>query len=148
MEELLKRFALPTPAQGARERLLTAAPERAAHWAHQRYNPALRVAFAALTVVVIIGFGVDRLASKRLQRIIYSTAAAREVDDSARALAKELAETLDGDHTAELEKYFARSLGGRTVGPSLRVGSTARQNRDVWIEYLMEDKNQWDNETG
>ena len=148
MEELLKRFALPKPAHAVRERLLAAAPERAERWAHQRYNPALKVAFAALGVVVIIAFGVDRASSKRLQRMIHSPAAAREVDATARELARELAETLDGDYTVEIEEYFARSLSRSGAGSSFRATSTARQNRDVWIEGLMENKNPWNNETG
>ena len=150
IEDLLKRFALQKPAAAVRDRVLCAAPERAARWAHERYNAALKAAFAGLVVVLIVGLGVDRAASRRLERMIHSPTAARDVDAGARGLARELAETLDGDHTAELEEYFARSLGRSAAGPSF-TGSTRspiRQNHDAWINYLMEGKNPWENETG
>jgi hypothetical protein len=148
VEGLLSKFALPKP--DICDRVLSGACERAANRARERHNVMLKFSFATLAVVVVAGVALDRTASKRLDRIIRTSVSAREVDDPARELARELAETLDGDDKAGIEEYFARSLSRSDAGFSYAGfgKGTVRQDGDVWMKYLIEGEDQWNNQTG
>ena len=144
VEELLNKFALPEPPN--RDRVLAVACERAANRARERSNAMLKAAFATLVVVVVTGVALDRAASKRLNRMLRDPVSAVEV----RALAKELAEELDGDDKAQIEEYFATSLsrsdaGLSYSGPRRRA---VQQEEDVWMKYMMEGEGQWENQAG
>jgi len=142
VEELLKKFALPKPPD--RDRVLALACERAAKRARERSNATLKAAFATLVVVAVTGVALDRAASKRLNLMIRTPAPAGDV----RALARELAEELDGEDKAQIEEYFARSLS-RSAFSYVGSGEGAvRQEGDVWMRYLMEGEGSWDGQTG
>jgi hypothetical protein len=150
IEDLLKRVALAKPASGSRNRVLSGAGQRAAERARARYNAALKAASAALVVVVVSGIVLDRAASRRLEQLIYRPVAQREVEASTRELARELAETLDGDDRARIEEYLARLMhssgGGRSsVG---RGTNTDWHDTGVSLERFMEGEYQWNGHAG
>jgi len=150
VEDLLKKVAFLQPASTLRNRVLAGACEKAVERARTRYNAMLKAACTTLLVVVITGAVLDRAASRRLNRMIYAPVAAREVDAAARELARELADTLDGDDRARIEEYFARALSSSSAGSS-RIGpgqDRSQQEKDVWMRYLMEGQNQWTNQPG
>ena len=142
VEELLKKFALPKPPN--RDRVLSGACERAANRARERSNTMLRAAFATLVVVVVTGLALDRVASKRLDRMLRDPVSAGEV----RALARELAEELDGDDKEQIEEYFARSLSRSAFSYGGSARRAVQQEEDVWMKYMMEGEGQWENQTG
>jgi hypothetical protein len=146
VEGLLSKFALAKPPN--RDHVLSAACERAADRARERSNAMLKAAFATLVVVVVAGVVLDATASRRLDRMLRDPISADEVNAAARELARELAEELDGDDKAQIEKYFARSLS-RSAFSYVGFGQgAARQDGDVWMKHLIEGGGQWNNQTG
>jgi len=142
VEELLNKFALPEPPN--RDRVLAVACERAANRARERSNAMLKCAFATLAVVFITGVVLDRTESKRLNRMLRDPVSAGEVP----ALARELAEELDGDDKAQIEAYFTRSFSRSAFSYAGPGEGAVRRERDVWMKYMMEGEGQWDNQTG
>ena len=150
IEDLVKRVALAKPASGSRDRVLSGARERAAERARASYNATLKATSAALVVVVVSGILLDRAASRRVERLIYRPVAQREVETSTRELARELAETLDGDDRARIEEYLARfmRLSGAGRAPVGRGTGIDWHDTGLSLERLMEGEYQWNGQAG
>ncbi len=140
VEELLKRLTPPKPDAGLRNRVISAARARGLGRTQDSYNIMLKVALAALVLVVVSGIWIDRLASERLERVMYSHASPPELDAPTRELARELASILDGDDQASLEEYFARSLGRANLALASVCfeDGALMQNRESWLDLLAE----------
>jgi hypothetical protein len=150
IEDLLKRVTPAKPANGSRDRVLSEARERAAQQARTRYNVTLEAAIVALVVIIVAGFVLDQAASRRLERLIYSPVAKREVVTVTTELARALAETLDGDDSARIEEYLARFMHSSGAGRSFVGRGTGADWHDtgVEIERFMEDEYQWNGQAG
>ena len=150
IEDLLKKMALAKPASGSRDRVLSEAQERADKRARARYNRSLKASCVTLVVVVVSGIALDRAASRHLERLIYRPVAQREVETSTKELARELAETLDGDDKARIEQYLARFMHSSGADRSSVGRGTGTDWHDTGhsLERLMEGEYQWNGQAG